>query len=185
MADMQKVSILVPTFTLLLTAAVAGAMALSGHAESGPPPTHVLPAGGPSLPGGYPPGAYPGLGGPPGMPQDPDIPGPRSSVEEVRKLVNPLLVDVRGAAAFRLEHLKGAISIPSSELLMHLDQLPRDRNIVFYCTCPNEHLSAMASSQLVSKGYPHAVALIGGLAAWKAAGLPITRDPSDPASPRP
>lgn len=47
---------------------------------------------------------------------------------------NVLIVDVRGAAAYKQGHIKGAIQIPATEILAHIDQLPRDKTIATYCS---------------------------------------------------
>lgn len=44
-----------------------------------------------------------------------------------------ILVDVRDPDSFKHGHIKGALSIPGTELDAHLSQLPKDKLIVFYC----------------------------------------------------
>jgi sodium/hydrogen antiporter len=51
--------------------------------------------------------------------------------------------------------------------------LPTDAWLVAYCTCPNEETSGRAARDLIRSGWPRARALVGGFAAWRAAGLPI------------
>ena len=45
-----------------------------------------------------------------------------------------LVVDVRSAESYRMAHIKGAISIPETEIISRKDELPRDKTIVFYCS---------------------------------------------------
>jgi 3-mercaptopyruvate sulfurtransferase SseA len=45
-----------------------------------------------------------------------------------------IVVDVRGDAAYKSAHIKGAISIPAQQVLQHLDEFPRDKLIVTYCS---------------------------------------------------
>lgn len=45
-----------------------------------------------------------------------------------------IVVDVRGDAAFKQSHIKGAIVIPSNEIANHLSELPHDKLIVTYCS---------------------------------------------------
>ncbi len=54
----------------------------------------------------------------------------------------PLIIDVRSPTAVQLEprRIPGALHIPLSEVQQHLRDLPRDREIISYCTCPNEAL---------------------------------------------
>jgi 3-mercaptopyruvate sulfurtransferase SseA len=45
-----------------------------------------------------------------------------------------LIIDVRGEAAYKQGHIKGAIQIPATEILTHIDRLPRDKMIATYCS---------------------------------------------------
>jgi NhaP-type Na+/H+ or K+/H+ antiporter len=51
--------------------------------------------------------------------------------------------------------------------------LPTDAWLVAYCTCPNEETSGRVTRDLIRAGWPRARALVGGFAAWRAAGLPV------------
>ncbi|MBO9542379.1 rhodanese-like domain-containing protein [bacterium] len=105
---------------------------------------------------------------------DPALDAPRISVEEAQKLEGALLVDVRGAGPYEQEHIAGAISAPNHELEKYLDKLPKDRAIICYCSCPNDHLSLVAAAKLIKQhGYPKAYALAGGLPRWKQLGYPL------------
>jgi 3-mercaptopyruvate sulfurtransferase SseA len=61
----------------------------------------------------------------------------RITAEELHKLWEKnevTLIDTRGEPAYKLEHIKGAILVPPGTVLSKLDQLPRDKMIVAYCT---------------------------------------------------
>lgn len=45
-----------------------------------------------------------------------------------------LVVDARSAGEFQQRHIPGAISVPYNEVEARLNELPRDQDIVFYCT---------------------------------------------------
>ena len=45
-----------------------------------------------------------------------------------------LVVDTRPLTFFEREHIVGAISVPLDEVESRLDELPRDQEIVLYCT---------------------------------------------------
>jgi hypothetical protein len=45
-----------------------------------------------------------------------------------------ILVDVRSKSSFDTSHAAGAISIPEGEIDSRLDELPKDKEIVLYCT---------------------------------------------------
>ena len=44
----------------------------------------------------------------------------------------PMVIDVRGAEAFRAGHIAGAVHIPADEIERSLDRIPRDRPVVTY-----------------------------------------------------
>jgi predicted sulfurtransferase len=45
-----------------------------------------------------------------------------------------VIIDVRGEAAYKTGHIKGARLIPAQDILAHVDELPRDKMIVTYCS---------------------------------------------------
>ena len=67
----------------------------------------------------------------------------------------------------------GARFIALGEITRHTDQLPIDRDVVFYCSCPNEASAAYAARQLIDMGYTRVRPLLGGLEAWVAAGYEV------------
>jgi 3-mercaptopyruvate sulfurtransferase SseA len=45
-----------------------------------------------------------------------------------------LIIDTRAEPAYKDEHIKGSISMPTGTVLTRVDELPRDKMIVAYCT---------------------------------------------------
>ncbi len=45
-----------------------------------------------------------------------------------------IIVDTRSARQFEGGHIAGAVSIPLDQVEARLDELPKDHEIVFYCT---------------------------------------------------
>ncbi len=91
------------------------------------------------------------------------------------KLANgrrPYLLDVREPVEFRREHIAGAKLIPLRELSLHLDDLPKNREIV--CICATGHRSVPAARKLNAAGYT-AVSLQDGMMAWRRAKLPVLK----------
>jgi len=43
-------------------------------------------------------------------------------------------VDTRAAAAYNSEHIKGSINIAAEEVDKHLSELPKDKQLIFYCS---------------------------------------------------
>jgi len=61
------------------------------------------------------------------------------------------------------------------ELQEKSEILPRDKEIILYCTCPNEATSARMAILLRKQGIKTIRPLQGGLDAWRDRGYPITR----------
>lgn len=61
----------------------------------------------------------------------------RIAVEDLRAKMNRnevTVIDVRDATAFNARHIPGAINIPFASVEAMLDQIPKDKPIVTYCT---------------------------------------------------
>ena len=61
----------------------------------------------------------------------------RITPDEVRELLKKnqaVLIDVRGEAAYKAGHIKGALWIPANEIGDRAKDLPRDKTIVTYCS---------------------------------------------------
>ena len=103
----------------------------------------------------------------------------RISVEELHRQMcsdpAPLVVDVRSITAQSLERqrIPGALNLPLQEVAQHVGKLPRDRDIILYCNCPNEASAAQAAHVLMTHGFRRVRPLHGGLDAWIAAGYTV------------
>jgi membrane protein DedA with SNARE-associated domain/rhodanese-related sulfurtransferase len=103
----------------------------------------------------------------------------RISVDELYRLIEagaePVIVDVRSATAHALEPrtIPGALWVPLAEVAARVTHLPRDRDIVLYCTCPNEASAAQVARVLITHGFKRVRPLHGGLDAWIAAGYAV------------
>jgi membrane protein DedA with SNARE-associated domain/rhodanese-related sulfurtransferase len=108
----------------------------------------------------------------------------RISVDELYQLIDagaqPVIVDVRSLTAVSLEprRIPGAVRVPLNEVERHVRELPRDREIVAYCTCPNEASAAQVAKLLMNSGFKRVRPLHGGLDAWIAAGYTVDVFPS-------
>ncbi|MEO7028887.1 MAG: VTT domain-containing protein [Acidobacteriaceae bacterium] len=69
--------------------------------------------------------------------------------------------------------LPGAVWIGPQELKVRHSVIPRDRDIVLYCTCPSEETSAKMALELRKMGILRVRPLRGGLQGWKDAGYPL------------
>ena len=103
----------------------------------------------------------------------------RISVADLYELIRagsePSIVDVRSPTARALEPrwIPGAIHVPIDAVGLHIGHLPRDREIVLYCTCPSEASAARVARILVSHGFKRVRPLFGGLDAWIQAGYAV------------
>ena len=103
----------------------------------------------------------------------------RITVNELYRLLDsgaaPLIVDVRSQTAQSLEprRIPGALHVPVQDMESRIRELPRDREIVVYCTCPNEASAAKVAKLLMSYGFRRVRPLYGGLDAWIAAGYAV------------
>ena len=62
---------------------------------------------------------------------------PRITIADLREKIKKdevFIVDVRNQASFDAGHIPGSKLIPSGEILNHLDELPKDKLIVTYCS---------------------------------------------------
>jgi membrane protein DedA with SNARE-associated domain/rhodanese-related sulfurtransferase len=87
----------------------------------------------------------------------------------------PLVVDVRSSTAQSLElrRIPGALHLPVQDVTRHLGGYARDREIILYCTCPNEASAAQAARLLMNHGFSRVRPLHGGLHAWVEAGYAV------------
>ena len=110
---------------------------------------------------------------------------PHDTVEAVR--AGALLVDTRTDAQRREQgELPGAIVIDRTVLEWRLDpasawRIPEstsyDRQIVLVCR--QGYSSSLAAAGLQALGLRHATDMIGGVQAWREAGLPMSDRPAD------
>jgi rhodanese-related sulfurtransferase len=82
-----------------------------------------------------------------------------------------LLIDVREPTEYAAERIAGALLYPLSTFDAAL--LPEDgaRRVVFHCGSGKRSLAA--AERRLGAGQPRAIHMNGGIAAWKAAGLPV------------
>ncbi len=95
-------------------------------------------------------------------------------VTEVASLLKAgklLLIDVREPAEYAVDRIAGALLYPLSTF--DAASLPDDgeRRVVFHCGSGKRSLTA--AEHRLAAGQAHAAHMGGGIAAWKAAGLPV------------
>ena len=115
----------------------------------------------------------------------------RITPEELKEKIDSgedvLIVDLRHAIEFDAnpETIPGALHVDAAELEEASDVIPRDREIVLFCACPNEVTAARLALLLRSKGITRIRPLSGGYEGWRSRGFPLSlaRDESDNVEP--
>ncbi len=84
-----------------------------------------------------------------------------------------LVLDVRERDAFDAGHIPGAQLLPRGQLELRVNQdLPDPTRRIVAC-CEFGRISTLAAATLREMGFMRAVALHGGMKAWREAGLPV------------
>lgn len=103
----------------------------------------------------------------------------RITASELREMLQagqaPLIFDLRSNAAVDEDPvvIQGAVHLRVEEIESRLSQLPKDRDIIVYCSCPNEVSSARLAMQLKRKGFTRVRPLLGGIDAWREQNYPL------------
>lgn len=99
----------------------------------------------------------------------------RISVEELRAMIDrgdpPLVLDARSRVLRSMDtrSIPGSVPVDLDDLDRALAAIPRDREIVVYCACPNEVTAARIALQLQKRGIARVRPLTGGIDAWEMA----------------
>jgi membrane protein DedA with SNARE-associated domain/rhodanese-related sulfurtransferase len=69
--------------------------------------------------------------------------------------------------------LPGAVHVSPEALAARIHEIPRDRDVVLYCTCPSEATAAKTAMTLHKLGIERVRPLRGGFDEWKRLGYPL------------
>jgi glyoxylase-like metal-dependent hydrolase (beta-lactamase superfamily II)/rhodanese-related sulfurtransferase len=84
-----------------------------------------------------------------------------------------VILDLREKEAFAAGHIPGAVHLPRGQLELRVDaDLPDPTARILAC-CEFGKVSTLAAATLRELGYGRAVALDGGVSAWREAGYPL------------
>ena len=103
----------------------------------------------------------------------------RISVDELSRMMdageNPIVLDVRSRVHREIDgrRIPGAVHVDLDALEATLEGIPRDRDVVVYCACPNEVTAVKVAMQLRERGIRRVRPLLGGIDAWVSAGFNI------------
>lgn len=85
------------------------------------------------------------------------------------------VVDIRDAEEFAQGHIINARNIPAKDLEVRSAELQKYKNKPLIVVCEKGNLSNGAAARLQKLGFEQALPLEGGLAAWRTAGLPVSK----------
>jgi rhodanese-related sulfurtransferase len=86
-----------------------------------------------------------------------------------------LIFDVRQALDLLAypEQIPGAQRVSPEDVLARPNAIPKDMDVIVYCTCPSEQTSRRILRRALELGFTRVKFLRGGLAAWKGMGFPV------------
>ena len=90
------------------------------------------------------------------------------TLKTLAKEKQALLVDVREFKEYASGHIKGAINIPLRDLTQNLNQIPKNRPVILYCS--TGYRTAMGVMALQMLGYSNVKGFPPSFEGWKAAG---------------
>ena len=87
-----------------------------------------------------------------------------------------VIIDVRDEDEWDEEHIPDAIHLSRGTIELEIEEKVSDPNAVIICHCGGGGRSALAVESLQKMGFKNVRSMAGGLKAWKAAGLPTTKE---------
>ncbi|MDX2255460.1 MAG: rhodanese-like domain-containing protein [Pseudanabaenaceae cyanobacterium bins.39] len=100
-----------------------------------------------------------------------------SSVESLKGILldrpQTMIIDVREPSEYRSGHIPKAINIPIRTLSNHIQEIPRDRPVILYCS--TGYRSAMGLMTLHLLGYENVRGFTPSYAGWRMAGEAIAK----------
>ncbi len=94
-------------------------------------------------------------------------PVPTVSPDDLEKLEDPFVLDVRAKSEYEAGHIPGATQLHGGRVMWRLDELPKDRHIVTHCQTGARN--AVVASALRAAGLDNVIELEGSYEGWKAA----------------
>jgi membrane protein DedA with SNARE-associated domain/rhodanese-related sulfurtransferase len=90
------------------------------------------------------------------------------------------IVDLRSSVALAEDPvlIAGAVHFAPQDLESRHHEIPRDRDVVLYCSCPNEATSVKTALRLKKRGITRVRPLVGGLDAWRERNYPVQTHPA-------
>jgi membrane protein DedA with SNARE-associated domain/rhodanese-related sulfurtransferase len=98
---------------------------------------------------------------------------PRLTAQQVNEKLtagdDPVIIDLRPLGDRQeIQGIPGSLSLSLEELSTRHHDLPRDRDVILYCACPEDAASIQAAWNLRKNGFTRVWPLAGGIEAWRA-----------------
>ena len=87
------------------------------------------------------------------------------SIDELKKISNPIIVDIRDNYSYNISHIKNSINIPYYNLLNNYSHY-LNKNNTYYLYCDEGKQSSEISKRLNSFGY-NTKSILGGFKSLK------------------
>jgi rhodanese-related sulfurtransferase len=99
------------------------------------------------------------------------------SPQEAVRLMNQgaFIIDLRPAEAYAIGHVSGARQMSGEQILKAADTLKKQKEKVVLVYDDTGSLGASAVRQLAAQGFTKAFNLRGGITAWRAENLPLSK----------
>src|SRR5256714_10638853 len=97
---------------------------------------------------------------------------------------SPVILDLRSSAELERDPsiIRGAVHLVLAEIEHRHHEFPRDRDIIVYCSCPNEATAARVALLLQRRGFTRVRPLLGGIDAWREQNYPMDPRAVSPAA---
>ncbi len=108
----------------------------------------------------------------------------RLSPEDLHAMVAageaPFIVDLRHPLDYLPDPrtLPGAVVMTPDRLIEGVAQIPRDRDVVLFCTCPDEETAVRMALAIRKMGVVRVRPLLGGFDGWRERGYPLVPIPN-------
>ena len=103
----------------------------------------------------------------------------RITPDELKQMLDDgqdvMIVDLRQPLVLQADpySIPGALRMAVEELEHRHHEIPRDRDVILYCACPNEVTAARMALLLKRNGITRVRPLVGGVDGWRARNFPL------------
>ena len=105
----------------------------------------------------------------------------RITADELKQMMDNghemMIVDLRQPLDIQADPytIPGALQMAMEELEQRHHEIPRDRDVILYCACPNEATAARMALLLKKNGITRVRPLAGGVEAWRERNFPLQK----------